>query len=304
MADIIFTRAVTKSFPYEPSAGSIQILRALAQYHYLTVEQILRLFYKPTSITTVQTRMKELTIHGYCERRPLPLPAFVPGGSGAYVYTLGPKGRTIVDAQGLEVPARFRPSEIPQKNQLAHIVACSDVYVSATRLCQGANGLELERLVHERVLRRLGERVQVNGKPRRVTPDGWLSIIGTAAGRRFRYPIALEVDMGSEKQTKWRDKVRGLLAWMDSPSYEKLFATKSVTVAVACPGKPKHAGVLCAWTAAELAALNRHRDAKHFLFTGMDAAATVPYSFFCELRWQEPFGLSPVSLIELEAGGG
>jgi len=304
MAGIVSSRAASKSVPYEPTTGSIQILCALAKFHYLTVEQIIRLFYKPTSITTVQPRMKELAEHGYCERRPLPVPALVRGGSGAYVYTLGPKGRAFVEALGLEVPARFRPSEIPQKNQLAHILACSDVYVSATLLCRNEDGLELERLVPERVLRGLGERVQVDGRPRRVTPDGWFSIIATAAGERFRYPIALEVDMGSEKQTKWRDKIRGLLAWMDSPSYEKLFGTRSVTTAVICPGKPKHAGVLCAWTEAELEVLKRRRDGKHFLFTGANPATIVPRAFFGEPTWQEPFAQGPVSLLELEAGGG
>src|SRR5437868_5550745 len=111
------SRRIQTDTPYEPSPAALAILRALAQFHYLTVEQIIRLFYKPGTKTTVQTRLRQLYEAKYCERRALPLPPLLRGGGSAYVYTLGPKGRALIEAEGFEVPARFRPSEIPQRNQ-------------------------------------------------------------------------------------------------------------------------------------------------------------------------------------------
>jgi hypothetical protein len=286
----------------ELGAASRQILLALAQFHVLTVDQILRLFYKKSSRTTVQARMKALFDVHYCERRALPVPNAGRGGTGVYLYTLGYRGRAFVQQQGVDVPARFRPSELPRQNYLAHLVASTDVFVSAALLAQTQPGLRLERLLPERVLRAQKTRVVVEGKPRQVVPDGWFALRAEEHGHAYRYPIALELDLGSERQTKWRAKIAGLLAWLDGP-YESLFQTRNATIAVVCPGRESRAAVLCAWTAAALSQLGRRTDATHFLFTGQDPATLPPERFFRAPLCLQPFAATPLALLDQEDAG-
>lgn len=277
------------------------ILRALATYHYLTAEQVTRLLYARSSLTTAQTHLKALTDRGYCLRRPLPLP--IHAGSAAYVYLLGPKGRSYAARLGLDVPARFRPSDIPHPSHLAHAIACSDIYLCAALLSRRVPSVTFERLVPERVLRAQKERVQVDGVNRLVVPDGWLSLLAKRNGRRVRYPLVLEVDLHTERQMKWRAKVRGLLAWADGP-YATLFGTQCGTVAVICPGSERRARTLSVWTATELTMLERQHDSARFLFTGENPAIIAPERLFLDAVWYQPFAPNPVPCIDKEDIGG
>jgi hypothetical protein len=289
----------------------IETLKAFARFHYLTAEHIIRLWYKPGNRTTVQTRLKTLVLDGFLERRPLPIPAprregkpvplsLMPrGGSGAYLYTLGTKGRSVVDALGLEVPTRFRPSEIPKTQQLAHLVACSDVYVSAYLLSERHESLTLERLIVERTLKGMGKPVRVDDREQRVTPDGFWSVISQEGSRRFRNPFILEVDLSTERQEKWRAKVRALLAWWDNPQYEQLFGTTQATFAVISPGRERHAQTLRLWTEAELTELGRRNLGEQWLFTGANPATLDVDAFFPGRIWRQAFGEEPVAALEV-----
>src|SRR4051794_40007409 len=100
---------------------------------------------------------KALADAGYLLRleRALPTPRY---GSAAYVFTLGRKGRSLLESLEIDVPRYYRPSEEAQKaaNSLfmPHTLAAIDVLIAAERLCQEFPQLELGRLLTERELRR------------------------------------------------------------------------------------------------------------------------------------------------------
>jgi len=278
-----------------------QILIALARFHYLTVKQVVRLFYKPTPANEigVQRRFKRLTDDGYCLVRWLERQG--PSGRGPQLFVLDTKGRNYVESLGIAVPPRFRPSEVPtNSNQLRHVAACSDVFIQAELFCRNDPDFTLERLVHEREFRSVKSYVEVGGQRTAVIPDGWFSLIGQG----YRYPRIVEVDLASERQDKWRRKARALAAWIriDGP-HQRRMGVKDVRVAVVAPGRPARAETLRLWTEAELG--ERHRDTGAlFRFTGLDPATTDPATFFRAPVWQDAFGQEPVSLLHEEESAG
>src|SRR4051794_21615040 len=94
---------------YYPTDADVRILTAINDHYCLTVEQLLRLFYKPTSRTAVQTRMKRLTDVGYTQV--LFLNRGAAAGSSPRVYRLNRSGRQFLYDREIPVPPRFRPGE-------------------------------------------------------------------------------------------------------------------------------------------------------------------------------------------------
>lgn len=266
----------------------------------------MRLFsYKPGMLTTVQTRTNLLYKEGYCIRRALPRDTMARLGGTAYVYALGTKGRTYVTQHlDSEVPARFRPSDIPRDDKIRHLVAATDLAVAAQLFATTDERVTLSQLYVERALRGMGEPIEVEGKRRRVTPDAWFWVDVTLAPKLYRIPFIVEVDRHSERQRKWREKVRGLLAWADHPQYHALFGTRSGTFAIIAPGNVRHAETLRAWTEAELTELGRERTGVRWLFTGENPATLSPRAFFAGRVWRSAFGTEPQVAVPLEVAGG
>lgn len=302
MAGTVRSRITYPSTPYRATAVDERLLVALARYHYLTIQQILRRFYRPASLPGLYARMGRLVAAGYCEVRALHATC-VRGGSGAYVYTLAARGRRLVETLGADLPPRFRPSDLPTDDRfLRHALACADVYLAADLLAERTAGLSIERLVPDRTLRSWRLRVTVEGKATSVAPDGFLAFIEDTGARRFRYPVLLELDRGTEKQMKWQQKLRALLALLDGP-YQERFGSSHATVAIVTPDLPARATTLRAWIAADLARCGRTAESDLFLVTATNPATTDPQSFFCGAHWQTPRSETPQPLLDLEVAG-
>src|SRR5438046_2049449 len=89
-------------------ASDEAILRALARYSYLTSSQICRLFFSVGSLTYARSKLKRLGELGYCQRLFLPRPEQF--GSAPSLWALARKGLNVLEAQGVDVPHRYRPS--------------------------------------------------------------------------------------------------------------------------------------------------------------------------------------------------
>src|SRR5688500_13546119 len=96
-----------------PRIGEVDraILAAVNRFGYLTAAQLTRLLYPASQDENrySQRRLKRLADAGYLQRlRDLPTPRY---GAAAHVFTLGGAGRSFLTDHGIEVPARYRPSE-------------------------------------------------------------------------------------------------------------------------------------------------------------------------------------------------
>lgn len=262
------------------------LLLALHRYFYLTARQATRLLYAATSLTRVQTLLKELADDGSCQRLFLPRPS--PHGRVPAVYTLARRGRVCLATLGIGVPARLRPSEERGYAYLFldHTLAVNDWLIALELLSRRVPAIAIRTMLHERTLRRMPIPViDRDGRSASVIPDGWLDLRVALLEGIDRYCVALEVDMGTTEQRAFRRKIARWVAAADG-SYREAFGTDLLTVAiVATPGEGRAEGVR-RWIAAELACLRRPEAADLFLVTGADAAAVDPVTLCCGPVWR------------------
>src|SRR5271165_3432820 len=90
------------------------LIEGLYTYHFLTAEQVCRLYYAPGTITTVKARLRLLEENGYALSLNLP----TTHGNSPHVYTLDRKGLNYLRDAGYEVKRYFRPPQEKEKNYL------------------------------------------------------------------------------------------------------------------------------------------------------------------------------------------
>ena len=196
------------------TAPDERILLAIGRMHYLTNEQLRRLYYGQ-SLSYVQERTRKLAQLGYLLR--LELKSARRGGSSPIVYSLDRIGRSFVEEAGYSLPSRFRKSEILAASpmHLEHTLAVNDVLIAFEQL-QGS--VSLLEYWHERDIKRMSLPVY---------PDAWIAV----RDGDLKTAYLLEVDRGTEKQVAFRDRSDGsprsscpidtkrLLAWTGSTVY-------------------------------------------------------------------------------------
>ncbi len=273
------------------------ILQALFRYHYLTSQRICRLLYSKGSGSLVRSRMKRLVDAEYCI--PVFLPSRVRGGSAPTVYTLARKGLNYLRDQDIDVHKRFRLIEKREVSYLflTHTLAVNDFLMGAELLARQTPAVVVHELRHELDLKRQPLKVKLaDGTQDSYTADGWLDFHLTTTTGRERVCIALELDRGSENVSKWRHKVRKILAASKGP-YQELFGTAALTVAVVATPGQKRRDDLQRWTEAELTAAGEQREADLFRFTAA-APETEPPTLLLSPCWTRPFERKLRPLLE------
>ena len=113
MARLQKTDEQKKDFVLKPHHG--RILEAVYKYHFLTVEQVTRLFYSPNTIADVRKLLNAMSQAGYLMF--LYLPRATPLGAVPKIYTLARKGINQLKQHGYDVTTRFHPVEQEENNQ-------------------------------------------------------------------------------------------------------------------------------------------------------------------------------------------
>ena len=297
-----------------------RILEALFKYHFLTVEQVTRLFYSHGSLTTVRSLLSELARAKYALYLYLPRPT--PTGSLPKIYTLARRGINYLKAQGFDVPMRFHPSEHEEKSFLflRHTLAVNDVLIAATTLEKRYPAITLYDFVHERVLKRQkpitvscvvltleGKRIfDKDEKPIsetiRVIPDALLDfrIDQPDMSKTYRFCVLLELDRATIEEKPFRKKVRGLLTFIKSGNSLKRFGTKLPTIAfVNAVGGEKRREQMKQWTEKELKKSKEpHFWTELFMFTDVPPEGDIDTeTLFLSPVWYTPFGNKPLVLL-------
>src|SRR5947209_3761369 len=129
------------------------ILRLLFEFHVLPAKQVTLLRYSPKSITHVREQLKHLTDAGYLQRSYLPR-AGAQGRAEAVYELRTPALRYLADL-GFDVQGRPRPAERVYGGQfLLHTLAGNQVLIAARLLERKYPSLHVERIRHERDLKR------------------------------------------------------------------------------------------------------------------------------------------------------
>jgi hypothetical protein len=205
----------------------VRILRLVADFRYMTREQVEKLEFSPTTISYCKRRLSLLFHNGYLERRFLPLRG-VFGAARAY-YVLDQRGTgvlmTLLALTRAELDWRPRDGR-REPLYMEHTLRINDMRVLLILAARRA-ALEL-RWIDERELKRrardhrvpdplhLNERIT-------IIPDGYFTL-----GNRWSF--ALELDRGTVEEVPFKRKVRGYGEWKTSGLYTRSFGTSSLRV--------------------------------------------------------------------------
>jgi hypothetical protein len=284
----------------QPAKGAEKILAALAEFDYLTAEQITRLLYAPSSLSHVRKQLRVLVGGGFV----CPL-----GGKAVHLhalYTLSGVGRTYALALGASPRKRFRKGEEQQKGHnpyfLKHTIAVTDVLISARLLSQAHAAITLSRMITERELKR---KIYVE-VPEKVCiePDASCEFLLTETWHEkpqtWKDFCHIEV-YRTLPPAEWRfkQKIQGYVAYAASGQHEALFNTAALSIAVIAASDTQ-AATLKRWTEETLHQMERPIDGDWFFFCSLNPATASPEELFLSPVWKQPFSDTKTPLLVLE----
>jgi hypothetical protein len=196
----------------------VRILRLVADFRYMTREQVERLEFAPTTASYCKRRLSLLYHHAYLDRRFLPLRGAF--GSARAYYTLDKRGASLL-ADVLKVERRdidWRPRDGRREPlYMEHALRANDVR-AVSMLAARQAGLQLNWL-DERELRRRAKQHRVPdplaaGEMITIIPDGHF-MLGPD------WSFALELDRGTVEETPFKRKIRGYGEWKTTGQYAR-----------------------------------------------------------------------------------
>src|SRR5918999_5256581 len=277
------------------------MMAAIFRHQCMTATQVTRLLFSPTSATWVNAKLKRLTDVGYLVRSQVPV-KLVNGRPPMY-YGLGEKGLGHLASYGVDVPERARPYRLRHYSDpfIAHLLAVNELLIAGQLLCRQQPALKLARVLHQQDFERQPVLVRrPGGQPAKVKLDGFLDFEVHSASP-YRAPFCLELDRGTERRQKWRDKVKSLVHFLRGP-YQDTFGRKAVTIGVvATPGRERLISLI-GWTREELTELKATPEeigAFRFATFPLDcrtpeAQRPTPAELFLTPRWYPAFESKPV----------
>ncbi len=213
--------------PMQLTDRDLRVLRLVADFRYMTREQVERLEFSPSTASYCKRRLSLLYHNRYLERRFLPLRAAF--GSARAYYTLDRRGANVVrEAFALTASeVDWRPRDGRREPlYMEHTLRINDarcLFLLAAR----ATGHALE-WIDERELKRRARTHRVpdplkTGTLITIIPDGYFLLDG-------RVGFALELDRGTVEEVPFKRKVRGYGEWKLSGRYAKAMGTQSLRV--------------------------------------------------------------------------
>jgi len=290
--------------PYEPTAVDFEILQLVKAFHFLTVNQIMRLRgLSKNSLSTEQPRLKKLADNEYLDRRKLP---YTTSGNKEFVYSLATHGVNYLKDAGLIDSSRFRRDILLNVKfpHLDHALALNNFLIAASLLEKAVPYISLVETRHDLDLKKTPVRVTVERRmpygdriDEKITviPDGWLD---------FRMPvldlrkcIVVELDRGTTSIAPFKEKLRALYGYAVSLEYQELFGTDLCVVAYATTAGTQRLQQMIEWCEQELEQQRLEHEAILYRFTSIPDGELDPKRVFCDEVWYKPFESEPVSLL-------
>jgi Replication-relaxation len=276
-----------------------KIITDLAEFHYLTVSQLLTLEeYKESSRSYVYKEVNGLVAADLI----MALPRQVV--TQPQVYTLTAKGRKYASLLGKAPYKRFRRGEEQERGEnlyfVAHTIAVTDVLIAARLLARTVPAIRLNRMLTERELKRtIYVAVPGEGMITRkiaIEPDGAVEFVIQDTWQDFFY---LEVYRHHLNETRFKHKIQGYVTALITDLHEQLFQTSAMTVVVIATIE-KLAGTLKQWAEEALVAMHRADAGDRFFFCSLNLASASPEELFLSPVWESAFSTDKTPLLMLE----
>jgi len=222
--------------PMMIQSRDIEILKAIGcEYRYLTARQIHLLFFGG-SMSQTRLRLTKLYHSRYLDRVHRP----VVKGSGEAVYCLDRKGANILAGElNIDRGRIFwrGKKKALSHDSLEHALKVNDFRVALSIACERTGTARLVgEWVGEQVLRDLRQKVRV---PYPSDPDRYIEcpiVADGCFGLEFENSLQqffmLEMDLGTESNTRFALKVRAYKEYLGSENYREIFGERAFKVLV------------------------------------------------------------------------
>jgi hypothetical protein len=293
-----------------------RILRAVAFYRFVQVQDVCHLFYSQTSITYARALLSQLSggdgkTHRYLYR--FQLPSVHSGGIGAErIYTLGSRGRDFMEKSGFKVDWYYRPSKVKHASYGAvlHNLLLSRTLIAASVWAKKQPNFKLVKTLCYELAREAPSIQLTNDKGERemvkVIFDAYLLFqkLNNNKHERF-YQVLLEIDRGMEFQKRFVKSIRARLEFIKySGAYRRLLGMepKNVIIAYITTGdraeyRESRRRSMCDWTRKVLEQSDSVNLPCSFLFCSALATEIYNIPIFDGAGWFNPYSTTPVSLF-------
>ena len=209
-------------------------------------------------------------------------------GNVERIFTLGARGKEVLESLGVPVEWYFRPSRMNNQSygHIVHSLMMTRFLVAAQCWCQRQDAF---RLVANRTGYTFREAAG-EGQPTRITPDAWLHLERKDG---VRGGVLLEIDRGSVYRERFARHIRDRLTFVRSGEYEKAFGEKSVIYAyVVADDNPQFRETrlrsMQKWAMEVLEEEKRENWASLFRFTEVGLTEVYTKSLFDGEVWHRP----------------
>jgi hypothetical protein len=120
-----------------------------------------------------------------------------------------------------------------------------------------------------------------------------------AAPQTWQDFVHIEVYRHLPLKPRFKQKIQGYVAAVDSGQHEALFHTPALSIAVFCQTEYQ-AITLKRWTEEALAEMQRPEEGERFFFRSIDTATASPEEMYLAPVWQQEFGEQKIPLLILE----
>jgi hypothetical protein len=267
-----------------PSSAELEVLVALKDYHFLTVDQIMLLTGR-TSLRSSQQRLKELSDAGFVLKHDRRSSNVLQPLRAAWSLTW--KSKAYLEGADMVV----LPPRRPRPYILDHTLALNDVLIRGVVLERTIRDVELLEWHHDRDLRAWRPVLS-------VVPDGFLHFAITTPAGRHSFPVLLEVDMGTMDRRRWQEKVKRYLQFFTG-EFQTVFHTDVATVAVIVSDTERRVTDLRRWTERELIRCNAQTSGEIFYFTQLTDQVSAQ-DLFLMPRFQVAFRSAADALLPMK----
>ena len=289
--------------PRRVGRSHLRILEALARYHFLVTEQIVELFYAPSSWPWVKQQLRTLRQHGLVERVGVPLKA---RGAPKSVFYLSSAGYRLIkeleEDLGLDLPARYRRQERQPENPflLVHDLEITDFLIQMELLGRQRVDIAIANIIHDRDMQRRPIAIGPAGRRGRnlsLIPDGGIVLNHHAAGHVWKYVFLLEIDRAGHSVRAWKRKMRNYVTYITGGYHQERWGSDSLTVLIVATRGTGRSERLKAWTEEVLVECNADEEYDRFCFADLRPGEWSPEEIVFTPFWQQPFAPDPVALL-------
>ena len=294
------------------------ILRAVNELRFVTVDEILRLLFKKGSRTYARKLLRTLAggqdgkMNEYLFRLRLP----THGGNYLRIYTLGRAGARFLRQSAVEVSYFYRPQSASfySYGYLMHQLSLTKFLVALRVFVRDHPSYQLVETLTSYAMAGNPPHITLAAEDGKETtvgviPDCWVYVEYRESKDNPQsvecMPLWVELDHGTESKSRFLELVRNRLKMIRDKKYEEYFDTSSVRLCYLAFGRTPEARLfrlfaIARWVEEVLIEEKLVSWAPLFHFATIEHDIYESHALFTDPVWYQPFSTTTVALFPLQ----